>query len=112
MKQPHLKLGVESLVPLSAIKYLKSKGNYTVVFTLTGSQVSSSTLKVLKARLVNQPFILIRRGLLVHKLFIEKVENDAIAPQMTLTTGETFSISRRIYSKMKMDLLKYSNDEL
>lgn len=108
MKQPSLKIGVDLLIPIVEILYLKSKGNYTEVITLKGKMVSSSTLKVLRSRLENQPFILVRRGLLVHNLYIDTVENHIIPPILILKTGESFSISRRAFTQLKLDLKKFS----
>ncbi len=99
--QKILKVNAETNLDCSRIVYFKSDINYTYVHTFERAFLSSRTLKVLSSRIDNTKFMKVRRGLVVNKLFISKINLDPFYPFVELVNGERFLISRREYSNLK-----------
>lgn len=109
MQQPLLKVNAQITIEPQKIVYLQSEANYTYVHTYDKLFLSSRTLKVLSARINNNSFVKIRRGLLVNSLYIANLNADKLNPFIELISGKRLPISRRLFLGVRREIenLKY-----
>ncbi len=85
-------------VPFENISHFKSEfGNYTKVFLKEKKDfLSAFTLKHYSDKLSeNKTFMVPRKGLIVNKAFIHKLDQDKQGIYIVLKSGEKFKVSRR-----------------
>jgi two-component system LytT family response regulator len=88
-------------IPTDDIIYLESEINYTNVYTTDNQKhLSSFTLKLLEARIVEQNFLRINRGCLVNLKHITQITGLKRNAQARLSNGAILSISRRKFEKI------------
>ena len=84
----------------SQLIHLVSNLNYTYIFTLESQHLHTKTLKIVTERLKGINFFKVRRGLMVNKEFINRINYNKINPYVELNNGVKFLISRRVFKDL------------
>ncbi len=91
-----LRLTHRNYIPTEKIIYMESEINYTNVYTSDNRKhISSFTLKLLEARIVEENFLRINRGCLVNLNHITHITGIKRNAQARLSNGAVLTISRR-----------------
>lgn len=97
-----LRLAGKYQIPTNSIVYLESEWNYTNVYTSDNKKhISSFTLKILEARIVEKDFLRVNRGSLVNLNHIKEIKGLKRNAQVELSNGSVLTISRRKYEALK-----------
>ena len=93
------------LLPVAELVYLESDRSYTWLQWADGRRVLLSyTLKTLHERLPPVWFIRLHRNCIVNRRFIDRIEVSEKGPQVHLTTGMVFPISRRQWASLRKEI--------
>lgn len=97
-----LRLTGKYQIPTSTIIYLESEWNYTNVYTSDNKKhLSSFTLKILEARILEKNFLRVNRGSLVNLNHVTEITGLKRNAQVELSNGSVLTISRRKYEILK-----------
>ena len=94
-----------NVVPVSEIRYLKSEGDYVMIYTLSGHFMKEQTMKYFERNLPATQFIRVHRSYIVNIHAIMRIERYGKGEQLiVLQGGATIRVSDAGYRELKARL--------
>jgi len=93
------------VVPVSEIRYLKSEGDYVMIYTSSGHFLKEQTMKYFEQHLPSAQFVRVHRSCIVNMRAILRIERYGKGEQLLLLQGgSTIRVSEAGYRELKMRL--------
>jgi len=93
------------VVPVSEIRYLKSEGDYVMIYTSSGHFLKEQTMKYFERHLPAAQFVRVHRSCIVNMRAILRIERYGKGEQLLLLQGgATIRVSEAGYRELKLRL--------